>query len=55
MDDDCSDSDRRCHVCGRPMTLLATLPQVGLMPAKRVFLCEPCGVAISDEPPATEH
>jgi hypothetical protein len=44
-----------CHLCGRLMTLLATLPAVDLTPLKRVFFCEPCGVAISDEPPETEH
>lgn len=35
-------NDQICEKCGRDMTLLATLPQMGHRPCVRVYKCLPC-------------
>jgi hypothetical protein len=43
-----SPPERECDMCGRPMTVLATLPAMGLFPMQRVYRCTECDFAIAD-------
>jgi hypothetical protein len=41
-------NDRPCDKCGQSMSLLTTLPAMGMLPSQRFYVCKPCHVAISD-------
>jgi len=49
--DDVTAPERKCDICGAPMTLVSRLPATDRFPQQHIYKCSACKFAVADTVP----